>query len=167
MGKASNAKNERRWSQFLRAVPTLNGRPLPPEVGMTMWKNNLYTVTVKDDIVPPWGVVRWLSIKRNDRRPIHDWRDLQAIKNELCGKEIEAVEIYPASARVMDTANQYHLWAFMDGRRLPFGIHDERLVLDDGETPPEDRLGSPAQAVAFANATSNAKQRPFAPGRRP
>src|SRR5262245_53475080 len=41
----------------------------------------------------------WLSIKRIDKNPIHDWRVLQAIKNALLGEECEAVELYPAESR--------------------------------------------------------------------
>jgi hypothetical protein len=50
-----------------------------------------------------------------------DWRDLQAIKNQLCGDEAEAIQLFPAESRVVDTANQYHLWVFMrrGDKRLP------------------------------------------------
>lgn len=94
-----------------------------------VWKNDIYQVAIRfygDDL-------RHLSIKRIDREPIHDWRDLQHIKNELAGEECEAVEIYPAESRRVDSANQYHLWCFPLGYRIPFGFSD-RLVVD-GETP--------------------------------
>jgi hypothetical protein len=52
-----------------------------------------------------------LSIKRFDRGPVRDWRHLQQIKNEVVGPEAEAFEIFPAESRLVDTANQYHLWA--------------------------------------------------------
>lgn len=70
----------------------------------------------------------WLSIKRLDREPIHDWRDLQEIKNELVGPECEGIELYPAESRRVDSANQYHLFVILDPKiRLPFGFK-ERLV---------------------------------------
>lgn len=79
------------------------------------WKNDEYQVSV--DKNPPHGfhgMTIWhLSIKRIDRQPLHDWRDLQAIKDALCGEQAEAVELYPAKSRVVDTSNQYHLFAFM------------------------------------------------------
>ncbi len=76
------------------------------------------------------GPMVHLSIKRRDRSPIHDWRELQEIKNELIGAECEAVEIYPAESRLVDSANQYHLWGFADPSfRLPFGF-DRRFVTD-------------------------------------
>lgn len=68
------------------------------------------------------GIVVWhLSFKRHDRRAVHDWRKVQEIKTAICGPDVEAVELYPAEARVVDTANQYHLWAF-PGQKLPFGF---------------------------------------------
>lgn len=94
------------------------------------WKNSRYTVLVRytkdrfgDDLVH-------LSIKRNDKNPMHDWRDMQRIKNEILGEDEEAVEIYPAESRLVDTANQYHLWCFM-GQRLPFGYEAERIVMEE------------------------------------
>lgn len=60
------------------------------------------------------GMIIWhLSIKRHDKAPIMDWRDLQDIKNKLVGKEHEAIQLFPAESRCVDSANQYHLWAFM------------------------------------------------------
>jgi hypothetical protein len=91
----------------------------------------------------PWV---WLSIHRLDRAPCRDWRDFYQIKCELLGPECEAVELYPAAARLVDAANEYHLIGSSDPTwRFPFGFQ-ERLVL---ETP-----------------GGKAKQRPFA-ARRP
>jgi hypothetical protein len=92
-----------------------------------VYKNDTYTVIVRDadksQVQPGCPDMIWISIKRNDRLPIHDWRDLQEIKNIFVGKENEAVELYPADKRVVDTANQYHLWAFKDKAiRFPFGF---------------------------------------------
>lgn len=71
-----------------------------------------------------------LSIKRRDKAPIHDWRDLQRIKNELVGEECEGIELYPADSRLVDSANQYHLWCFTSPDvRVPLGWHT-RFTLD-------------------------------------
>lgn len=96
-----------------------------------IYKNGVYTVHVRD--IPddergygdgsPWPAMVHLSIKRNDRAPFHDWRELQGIKNAIVGAENDAVEIYPAESRLVDTANQYHLWCFRDANvRIPFGF---------------------------------------------
>ncbi len=62
-----------------------------------------------------------LSIKRLDKQPIHDWRELQQIKNLICGPECEALELYPAEARVVDVANQFHLFVLPPGKMIPCG----------------------------------------------
>ena len=71
-----------------------------------------------------------LLIGRRDKAPVgkERFRDFQRIKNELVGPECEAVELYPAESRLVDTANQYHLWCFAEEERFPFGYTD-RLVL--------------------------------------
>lgn len=89
-----------------------------------IWMNDEYQVNIDKGAAHGFPGVRvWhLSIKRRDKAPLHDWRDLQAIKSALCGPEVEAIELYPAESRVVDTVNQYHLWAFMpkeDGDELP------------------------------------------------
>lgn len=69
------------------------------------------------------GDVAWLSIKRRDRDVIRDWRELQAIKNAVIGPEHEGFELYPAESRLCDTANQFHLFVFMQARvRMPVGF---------------------------------------------
>lgn len=103
-----------------------------------IWLCDQYQVAV--DKTPQHGFrgfTLWhISIKRRDKEPIHDWRDLQEIKNQICGPEFEAVELYPAEQRKVDSANQFHLWAFMrDQRRkraprLPVGW-SSRYVTDD------------------------------------
>lgn len=114
-----------------------------------VWTNDLYQVLL--DRTPPHGmgpnfVVWYLSIRRLDREAIHDWRHLQQIKNELCGADCEGVELYPSEKRVVDGANQYHLWVIMHpaGWRFPFGF-----------TPSGPVRSTPAQAAKFG-----AKQRP-------
>jgi len=38
-------------------------------------------------------------------------------------KDYEAVEIYPNEKRLVDTANQYHLFVFPKDYLIPFGWH--------------------------------------------
>ncbi len=104
-----------------------------------IWMNSRYQVNVRrnlpakglEDIAP---VLVHLSIKRLDKGTFIPWRDKQRIKNELIGDEYEAVELYPAETRLVDTANQYHLWCFHDPTyRFPFGFR-ERRVMGPGES---------------------------------
>lgn len=71
---------------------------------------------------------RVLSIRREDRKAIMDWRDMQWIKNQILGPEVEAVQLFPAESRLVDTSNQYYLFSNPDPNyRFPFGFQ-ERVV---------------------------------------
>ena len=129
---------ERVYKDFGGKVPLEECMQLLTEMQREeIWLCDEYQVAV--DKTPTHGFkdfkIWHLSIKRRDKEALHDWRDLQAIKNQLCGPEVEAMEIYPAESRKVDTANQYHLWAFMrDARRkraprLPIGW-STRFVTD-------------------------------------
>lgn len=141
------------WTPFARVTalraPGAASTPVPP--GVAVFRNSRYLITVRG-LAPaaPFGRGVHLSIKRHDRGPVHDWRDLQRIKNEILGPDVEAVELYPAEVRKVDGANQYHLWAF-PGYRFPFGQQFREVCT------PEENAADPDPAVR------GAVQRPFAP----
>lgn len=143
----------RPWLPFTRADYAIanSGRlTLTGEIDSAAetWVNNFYQVSKYPPRVhPEMGRIVHLSICRLDRAAVHDWRHLQRIKNELVGPQIEAIELYPAEARLVDAANQFHLWCFPDVPVIPVGF-TERLVLD------ERRINGLEASV----------QRPFAPG---
>jgi hypothetical protein len=91
-------------------------------------------------------VLTHLSIRRLDRGAIFDWRDLQRIKNELLGEEVEAIQIFPAESRLVDQANQFHLWALPPGEKLGIGFNERSVS--------EGSIGS-------------SKQRPFSDNNKP
>jgi hypothetical protein len=84
-----------------------------------IWVNELYQVQKR---VHDSGLVH-LNIRRRDGAPvIRDWRHFQLIKNQLIGEECEAVELYPAESRKVDTSNKYHIYGIADPEfRFPFG----------------------------------------------
>jgi hypothetical protein len=98
-----------------------------PEPSVEIWMNDRYVVSVdrRDD-----GSVLALSIRRQDRAYPRDWRHFQSIKNDIAGPEIEAVELYPAESRLMDTANQFWLWCLPSDTRFPIGFSDGRIIAD-------------------------------------
>lgn len=126
----------RGWTawEFTETVRMPDGTAVPVTASGFDWVavNGMFTVMARklapDRSGMPEGV--HLSIRRNDRDAIHDWRHLQRIKNELLGAEWEGVELYPAESRKVDAANQFHLWCWPF--RLPFGFQ-ERDVSDDVE----------------------------------
>jgi hypothetical protein len=106
-----------------------------------MYVNDTYQVKMRNS--PPYI---HLDISRLDGQPVENWREMQRIKNELVGPECEAVELFPAESRLVDTANQYHLWVMPDsGFRFPFG-YSKRVVLEK----PIPCRGKPAQETGSA-----------------
>jgi len=94
-----------------------------------MFVNDKYVVCVfknePNGFPPDVGDIWHLSIRRQDREAWPDWRDFQQIKNEICGTECEGLELYPAQSRVMDSANQYHIYVFMQPAfMIPVGYTD-------------------------------------------
>lgn len=96
--------------------------------------NDLYTVCVNRG-QPFFGAdagkitMCWLSIRRNDREPVTDWRHKQWIKNQLVGSENEGCEMFPAESRLVDGSNQYHLWVFeQTAAFFPFGFNEGRFI---------------------------------------
>lgn len=93
-----------------------------------MWANNQFVVLSRrasDDVV-------WLSIRTTTRDVSRDWRSYQRLKNELVGTECEAFEIYPKESRLVDGANQFHLWCLRPDLQLPTG-YPSRDVLSPTE----------------------------------
>ena len=94
-----------------------------------VYVNDIYQVNI--DRSHPHFI--WLSIKRRDKTPVTDWRQKQTIKNELVGEEHEAVELYPAESRLVDTSNQYHLWAAKNKDfRFPLGFPERAVEEEPG-----------------------------------
>ncbi len=95
---------------------------------LNIYENNLYhvKVTYSQPFIH-------LSITRHDGGSCNEWRHFQQIKNELVGPEHEAVELFPAEVRLVDIANEYHLWVCVDpAYRFPFGF--QRRVVTDKPT---------------------------------
>ena len=95
------------------------------------WANDLYLVDVSRDLD---GAVRQLCIRRRDHKPLRDWRDFMRIKNEIAGEETEAVELFPAMSRLVETGNQYWLWCLPPALEFEIGF-SQRAVFDAGEVP--------------------------------
>ena len=128
-------KEDPEWTPFFLAAfpeddPTYKRRLEDQRGFVGVYRNSLFQITVYFmEAEKELNSYTWLVIRRVDSEPVRDWRHLQRIKNELCGPECEAVEIYPAESRLVDTSNQYHLFVMEEGARIPFG-YMERMVSD-------------------------------------
>jgi hypothetical protein len=81
------------------------------------------------------GNVRQIMIRRKDFGALLDWRDKQAIKNQIAGPESEAIELFPAESRVVDNQNWSHLWLQPGGAKFPYGFDKgERMNDSTGRT---------------------------------
>lgn len=119
-------------------------RPVSP-FGSAMFGNDYYMVIVsRMDSTPDGDGFLHLSIKNVDNAPIRDWRHFQRIKDELVGQDREAIELYPRRGRVVDEANQYHLWVMPAGFEIQIGYRDGQVCDAD-----------------IANRPQFSKQRPF------
>lgn len=124
--------------RYRQRVSDIQEKEIPDEC----WTNDIYEVFVyKGDKVPNGTKhdITWLSLKRIDRAPIQNWRHLQQIKNDVCGKQYTAIEIYPAEKNLIDQANQYHLWVFTDGYTPAFGWVGSRIT---GTTNQAKKIGA-------------------------
>lgn len=133
---------------FHGRVPTEAERAACIEKGLRcltavrVFENNLYRVEIYATAASGDSFLH-LGIARLDGGTCKEWRHLQRIKNEIVGPEFEAMEIFPAESRLVDTGNQYHLWVHKDpGFRFPVGwttrvVSEVPLAFDmsAGQTP--------------------------------
>ena len=105
------------------------------------WMNNTFVATVVDAPIwqEGWPAMKQCSIRRVDRKTIHDWRQLQRVKADIFGEHAEAVELYPSAARVVDTANSCHLFVLPEGSMFPFGwaagLQSDEEIIEGQQRP--------------------------------
>jgi hypothetical protein len=92
-----------------------------------LFENNRYLVFWHEStsgLLPAGaGPLVRLACLRTDGDAVHDWHDLQRIKNEILGPEARAVEVYPPRSELVDDANLYHLWAWPADVPCPFDLN--------------------------------------------
>jgi hypothetical protein len=119
-----------------------------PEDPDEYWVNDVYHVTLRHKVDTVFGTgagMLQLGINTHDGTARHDWRDFQAIKNQLAGPECEAFELYPAESRLMDPSNYYTLWCFPGLKRIKVGANEPRRVWNADEAlAPQRAFSLPA-----------------------
>lgn len=103
------------------------------QITVEIWVNDIYQVQVREF----GGALVHINIRRRDGGPIlRDWRHFQHIKNDIVGEECEAIELYPAESRKVDTSNKFHLWGIRDKTfRFPIGFDERDVRYDDHKHP--------------------------------
>ncbi len=105
----------------------------------------------------PLGQGLWLSIKRIDRSPLDRREELADILRAVA-PGYAGFELFPAPARLVDTANQYHVWAYE--RSVLRDLVDTALgpCFDDGGTATQHLLTPQGQEQALVVIDSNGIQ---------
>src|ERR1700693_1248483 len=147
------AKSSTALKPLIRMAEWRKTEPSTPD---EIWFNDTYNVTVRRSPNDPvfgsrsGGIVQ-IGISSHDGTARHDWRDFQAIKNQIAGEECEAFELYPAESRLLDPSNYYTLWCFPGVRNLKIG-QPVRLVRD------QDEAWAPQRRMARASSDPQAVQ---------
>lgn len=104
-----------RWERWA-SVPRKS-----PAFLVEVWLSRQYLVQVFDG-PEPW---RRIGIRRIDGQDIREnWSELQAIKDEVLGPEVTAVEVYPAASNLVNVAPMRWLWVVPDAKAFPFWTKD-------------------------------------------
>ena len=121
--------------QVKEKFPEITDKVLDSQESDETWGNDRYTVSVRFLDGDRDGFVE-LSVHNYNRTPHVPWRHLQQIKNEVLGGDREAVQIFPAEDRLVDTANEFWLYVYPKGkapmrRGKPLGMNFGRKVVYD------------------------------------
>ncbi len=97
-----------------------------------IWLSKTHQVNVTAFTASSLGAGQWLSIKKLDKAPILRRTELAQIMRRLL-PGYSGFELLPAPFRLVDTANQYHVWCFLQERvqelrALPCPAAQERVL---------------------------------------
>lgn len=102
----------------------------------------------------------YLGISNADQTARHDWRDFQAIKNQLAGPDWEGIEIFPAEERLVDPSNLFMLFCFK--LRIRVGPNERSVLMAEEAFAPQRgitttcRVGSTQGSFGMAEDGGNA-----------
>lgn len=132
---------EKKFEKF----ETIVALPIPQKMALEgvvgLFQNNRYTVSIKivnsDAFVGPDGNpsrLSHLTIIDKYGKGI-PYVDRVRIKNELCGRNAEMVELYPGEWRDQVSWNHYHFWCLPIGAMFPLGFvpdNMEKSIMESG-----------------------------------
>ena len=129
---------EKDWTPFQRAEHVEHDKA-------RIYLNSRYQVAVYPAETPAkgWPKVVHLSFKHVLNIAITDFRDMQLIKNDLVGPKSYCIQVFPPESMLVDTSNQYHLWAFVPASWEP-GENDKLWSV-----APKDEDAWPFMPVGF------------------
>jgi hypothetical protein len=97
-----------------------------------VWGSSQYTVTVHylDDNRDGFVEVGIHNYHRTTHVP---WRHIQQIKNEVFGPDREAVQLFPAEDRLLDSANEYWIYVYPTSE-APMRKRGVKIGMDRGRS---------------------------------
>jgi len=122
---------------------------------VAMFENNRYGVILKVTQSMGWQMlgpdnkpmpmeIMHVIIVSSDKKHGPPWKDVQRIKSEILGDNVEALELYPSEARRIENIpdHQTHLWVLPPGEFLPVGLipKDMQERIDGGIVVVDDEL---------------------------
>jgi hypothetical protein len=131
--RRSKKKSPTGWTPF-KETPSILLELVPQDARKPekLYQNSRFWVFWFTTLFPGGHTLVELAIRNKDQSAKHDWREFHRIKNELLGREEEAVELYPAESRLTDTKNEFHLWCIR-GLRFSFFGWNEREISEASE----------------------------------
>ena len=111
-------------------IPDISDERIDDLMNDETWGNDRYTVNVHLLDSDRDGFVE-LAVHNHNRTPHVPWRHLQQIKDEVMGADREAVQLFPADDRLVDTANEYWLYVYPTGK-APMRKRGVKLGMDHG-----------------------------------
>ena len=80
------------------------------------FRSHKYIVMINDNVQTTHGIAIRAMVQKHDDTPIlNHWSEMQRIKNEVFGKEVTAIEYYPAESNLLNDHNIYWMWIFAEG----------------------------------------------------
>ena len=112
--------------------PDLSDKAIDGLMSDETWGNDRYTVSGHLLDGKRDGFVE-IAVHNHNRTPHVPWRHLQQIKNEVVGPDREAVQLFPAEDRLLDTANEYWIYVYPTGD-APMRKRGVKIGMDRGRT---------------------------------
>ncbi len=113
----ANGRREQRkeWEEFEDVTSESRRRHAALNPGSAfrpdqVFQNPKYVVQIFNDRKVIGRPARQVMIRRSDSAPIYSWSDMQRIKNEIFGEEVEALQMFPKESELVDVANLYWMW---------------------------------------------------------
>jgi hypothetical protein len=121
----------------------------------TYYQNKEYVANLYDELE---NNMHHLAITRHDGSFINDWRHLQKIKNDICGSQRWAVQIFPSEKYLVDSTNVIHLWVALENMPMFCGFKGRYVAEQLSSIQRPFGLDRPNDCKTFEEVKTRTKQ---------